>query len=168
MVGIADQVVQPLGEFGPPIFAVVARVFRFRRALVHPLAELLVRQLGAADAQDVKRRIGTADARQVIQGWNQLAFRQIAGATEDDQQAGTCLGKRRRHNLKRLGLYCRAHFVPPADSGDFAESPAQSVWTKPPARAIGALIGVGPKEIALRLRQILRQLRAAIAVKVRQ
>jgi hypothetical protein len=92
MVGIADQVVQPLGEVGPAALAVVPRVFGFRSAFVHSLAKLIVRKLSSTDAQHVKRGIGTADACEVVQRWNQLALSQVACATEDDQQAGTCFG----------------------------------------------------------------------------
>src|ERR1039457_7135596 len=92
MVSIADEVVQPLGEVGPAALAVVARVFRLCRAFVHPLAKLIVRELSSTDAQNVKSGVGAANARQVIQRWNQLTLSQVSRATEDHQEAGACLG----------------------------------------------------------------------------
>ena len=91
MICVSDQVVQALGETFPVILAVVACIFRMRCALVHPLLELLIGKLRAADSQHIKIRIGAADARQVVERGDQLAPCQIAGSTKNYQQAGTCL-----------------------------------------------------------------------------
>ena len=53
-------------------------------------------------------------------------------------------------------------------SGRFCEQSHPVSVHEAGSRAIGALIGVGSEEIALRLGKVLRQLRAAVAVKVRE
>ena len=76
------------------------------RAFVHALAELLVRQLACGPRRARQSWVGAANARQVIQGGNQLAPRQITGSTENNQQARTGLGKCGLHNLQCFGLCC--------------------------------------------------------------
>ena len=83
---------QALGEIVPALGSEVARLVRVSCAFAEPLPELVVGQLGTADAEHVEVWVRTADTGQIVERRDQFAMREIASRTEDDQQARVSLG----------------------------------------------------------------------------
>ena len=85
----ARKIVQPGGKFAPA-FLVQFEAREARRGDPCGLAKFLHRNRTAREAEHRKfvRRDPLSASPQIIQRWNQLAFREIAGSAEDHDRAG--------------------------------------------------------------------------------
>jgi hypothetical protein len=79
--------VQALSEILPALFRKIAGIFRLRRAVMQAFAKSGIVELGASNAEHLEVARSAAHARQIVERRNELAMREIAGTTEDHDQA---------------------------------------------------------------------------------
>ena len=156
---------KPLGERLPAFFGEILGVLRGRRSLAHGGAIFLQWHIAAAHAQNIEPVAQKAAGRQVIERRHELALGEIAGGAEDHQHAGLAA----RHaaagdSHDRCGFNDGRHVC----ASLFAQQTVPIGVNEGAVGVVGALIGVRSEEIALRLRKVLRQAGAAIAVEVSQ
>ena len=84
----ARKIVETLRKFLPAIRREVVRILRALGAFAQHVAELLVVQLGAADAEHLKAGSQQAIGHEVEKRGDQLAAAEIAGRAKDDNNAG--------------------------------------------------------------------------------
>src|SRR5579872_2653386 len=82
VAGIGAEVCDAFGKVSPAFGAEVARVFGMRCSFFEAAAEVLVRQLFSADADNVEVRRHAAHAGKVVESGNQLAPGEVAARAE--------------------------------------------------------------------------------------
>src|SRR6185437_403407 len=96
IVGIGAEVGDAAPEIGPSIFAEIARVLGMRGSFFEIVAELLVADRLAPNAQDIEVRRHAAHTGQIVESGNQLPACKVAGRAKDDQNARFGFGQRWR------------------------------------------------------------------------